>query len=96
MNEPNSDSNCTNVKLDNGKVLCAVCVSVGKKPGSRDILLMMRDDAESGPKGKTFSARSVTEMLNILSNWKIPFDERKRVHDFVTERLRLMEQKSLE
>jgi len=94
MTESESNSNCTNVKNGEGKVLCAVCVSAGKKPGSRDILLMMRDDADFGPKGKTFSARSVTEMLNILSNWKVPFDERKRVHDFVTERLRLMEQKS--
>jgi len=93
MGDANSVSNCTDVKNDNGKVLGAVCVSVGKKPGSRDILLMMRDDANVGPKGKAFSARSVTEMLNILSNWKVPFDERKRVHDFVTERLQMMEQK---
>lgn len=94
MSDSGSGSNCTDVSNGSGKVLCAVCVSVGKKPSSRDILLMMRDDADVGPKGKTFSARSVTEMLNILSNWKVPFDERKRVHDFVTERLRLMEQKS--
>ena len=94
MSESDGGSNCTNVKNIDGKVLCAVCVSVGKKPGSRDILLMMRDDAEFGPRGKTFSARSVTEMLNILSNWKVPFDERKRVHDFVTERLKVMEQKT--
>lgn len=92
MNASYSGSNCTDVKNGDGKILGAVCVSVGKKPESRDILLMMRDDVDVGPKGKTFSARSVTEMLNILSNWKVPFDERKRVHDFVTERLRLMEQ----
>jgi hypothetical protein len=81
------------VKNSEGKIIAAVCVSIGKKSGSRDILLMMRDDADVGPKGKTFSARSVTEMLNILSNWNVPFDERKRVHDFVTERLRLLELK---
>ena len=94
MSESGNSSNCTDVINSSGKILGAVCVSVGKKLGSRDILLMMRDDADIGPKGKTFSARSVTEMLNILSNWKVPFDERKRVHDFVTERLRMMEQKS--
>jgi hypothetical protein len=91
MSDQNNVSNCTDVKNSDGKLLGAVCVSVGKKPGSRDILLMMRDDVDVGPKGKAFSARSVTEMLNILSNWKVPFEERKRVHDFVTERLRNME-----
>ena len=90
MSDQSNGSNCTDVKNSDEKVLGAVCVSVGKKQGSRDILLMMRDDADVGC--KTFSARSVTEMLNILSNWKIPFEERKRVHDFVTERLRLVEQ----
>jgi len=91
---PAPDTNCTDVKNSDNKTLGAVCVSVGKRPGSRDILIMMRDDVAVGPKGRTFSARSVTEMLNILSNWKVPFEERKRVHDFVTERLRVMEQKN--
>jgi hypothetical protein len=89
-------SNCTDVKSGEGKILGAVCVSIGKRPGSRDILFMMRDDVDLRGKqihkGRAFSVRSVTEMLNILANWSVSYDERKRVHDFVTERLRLLEQ----
>jgi len=93
-----SSSNCTDAKDVNGKILGAVCVSVGKKAGSRDILFMMRDDVDLRGKqihkGRAFSVRSVTEMLNILANWNVSYDERKRIHDFVTERLRALEQES--
>jgi hypothetical protein len=92
----NSESNCTDVKNGEGKMLGAVCVSIGKKLGSRDVLFMLRDDVDlrgkNLHKGRAFSVRSVTEMLNILSNWNVTYDERKRVHNFVTERLRILEQ----
>ncbi|MGD0158673.1 MAG: hypothetical protein ABSB89_00070 [Candidatus Bathyarchaeia archaeon] len=77
-------------------MLGAVCVSIGKKLGSRDILFMLQDEVDlrgkTIHKGKAFSVRSVTEMLNILANWNVSYEERKRVHNFVTERLRILEQ----
>jgi hypothetical protein len=92
----NYESNCTDVMNGEGQVLGAVCVSIGKKPGSRDILFMSRDKVgligKTTHKGRTFSVRSVTEMLNILAGWNVTYDERKRVHNFVTERLRILEQ----
>jgi len=73
------------VKDEKGNVLGAVCVSPAKELGKRDIILM---DEQSG----SFSVRSTTELINMLSKKNVPFDERKQVLDFLAERLRFLEQ----
>ena len=73
------------VKDEKGNLLGAVCVSPAKELGKRDIILM---DESSG----SFSVRSTTELINMLSKKNVPFEERKHVLDFLAERLRFLEQ----
>ena len=73
------------VKDEKGNILGAVCVSPAKELGKRDIILM---DENSG----SFSVRSTTELINMLSKKHVPFEERKQVLDFLSERLRYLEQ----
>ena len=72
------------VKDEKGNILGAVCVSPAKELGKRDIILM---DENSG----SFSVRSTTELINMLSKKHVPFEERKQVLDFLAERLRYLE-----
>jgi hypothetical protein len=64
-----------------------VCVAlnknIGKKERKVDIIFM---EEELG----AWSVRSVTELMNILMKWKVSLEERKRVFDFVAERLRVL------
>jgi len=73
------------VKDEKGNILGAVCVSPAKEMGKRDIILM---DEQAG----SFSVRSTTELINMLSKKNVPFEERKHVLDFLAERLRVLEQ----
>ncbi|MBI5681177.1 MAG: hypothetical protein HZC47_09805 [Methanobacterium sp.] len=73
------------VKDKNGNILGAVCVAPAKEIGKRDILLM---DESTG----TQSVRSITELINMLSKKDVTFEERKQVLDFLSERLRNLEQ----
>jgi hypothetical protein len=73
------------VKDKSGKLLGAVCVAPAKEIGKRDILLM---DEKTG----TQSVRSITELINMLSKKNVSFEERKQVLDFLSERLRYLEQ----
>jgi hypothetical protein len=73
------------VKDEMGNLLGAVCVSPAKELGKRDIILM---DEKSG----SFSVRRTTELINMLSKKNVPFEERKHVLDFLSERLRVLEQ----
>ena len=72
---------------DNKTLTGAVCVALNKNVGRKDRkvdLIFMPEE-----KG-VFSVRSTTELMNILANWKVSFEERKRVFDFVAERLRVL------
>jgi hypothetical protein len=84
MKEPNFTSTI-DVKDKNGKILGAVCVAPAKEIGKRDILLM-------GEKTDTQSVRSITELINMLSKKNVSFEERKIVLDFLSERLKYLEQ----
>jgi membrane-bound ClpP family serine protease len=59
-------------------------VSPAKEFGKRDLILI---DETKG----TYSARSITELINMLSKRDVPFTEKKRVLDFLSERLRVLE-----
>jgi hypothetical protein len=72
------------VKDKNGNILGAVCVAPAKEIGKRDILLMETDGTQS--------VRSITELINMLSKKDVSFEERKLVLDFLSERLRTLEQ----
>jgi CRISPR/Cas system-associated exonuclease Cas4 (RecB family) len=72
------------VKDKNGNILGAVCVAPAKEIGKRDILLM----ENSG----TQSVRSITELINMLSKKDVSLEERKLVLDFLSERLRILEE----
>jgi uncharacterized coiled-coil protein SlyX len=72
------------VKDKNGNILGAVCVAPAKEIGKRDILLM----ENSG----TQSVRSITELINMLSKKDVSLEERKLVLDFLSERLRTLEE----
>ena len=66
-----------------GAVCVALNKNIGKKERKVDIIFM---EEELG----AWSVRSVTELMNILMKWKVSFEERKRVFDFVAERLRAL------
>lgn len=68
-----------------GKIWGTVSVIPSKETGKRDILFM---DIHEG----NVSVRSITELLNILEKKKVPFDERKKVLEFVAEKLIYYEQ----
>jgi len=72
------------VKDRRGNIFGAVFVSPAKEFGKRDIILI---DETKG----TYSARSITELINMLSKRDVPFTEKKRVLDFLSERLRVLE-----
>jgi hypothetical protein len=77
--------NSIDLRDENGSIWGAVFVSTSKELGKRDIILM---DEESG----TCSARSITELINMLSKKNVSFIEKRRVLEFLAERLRILEQ----
>lgn len=77
--------NSMDLKDEEGKVWGAVFVSTSKEFGKRDIILM---DERTG----THSARSITELINMLSKKNVSFTDKKRVLEFLAERLRILEQ----
>ena len=87
--ENNGEQSCIDVRYvhDNKTQTGAVCVALSKNVGRKerkiDLIFMLEE------KG-AFSVRSTTELMNILANWKVSFEERKRVFDFVAERLRVL------
>ncbi len=86
MNEKIEDEFTSSIDLkdDKGKIWGAVFVSPSKEHGKRDIILM---DEEYG----TCSVRSITELINMLSKKNITFNEKRRVLEFLSERLRILE-----
>ena len=92
-NQNNEQTSCIDVRYvrDNmgaPKTLTgAVCVALSKNVGRKDRkidLIFMPEEIGA------FSVRSTTELMNILANWKVSFEERKQVFDFVAERLRML------
>lgn len=77
-------SNSIDLKDENGNVWGAVFVSTSKEFGKRDIILM---DETSG----THSARSITELINMLSKKNVSLTDKKIVLEFLAERLRDLE-----
>ncbi|MCC7558195.1 MAG: hypothetical protein KO217_05865 [Methanobacteriaceae archaeon] len=86
MKEENENhfSNSIDLKDENGKIFGAVGVVPSKELGKRDLILM---DEEKG----TQSARSITELINMLTKKKVSFAEKRRVLDFLAEKLRALE-----
>ena len=77
-------SSSIDLKDDEGKIWGAVFISPSKELGKKDIILM---DETSG----TYSVRSITELINMLSKKNISFHEKRRVLEFLSERLRILE-----
>jgi hypothetical protein len=89
MNSQNNEqTSCMDVcyERDNKRQTGAVCVALSKNVGRKDrkVDLIFMPEEEGA-----FSVRSTTELMNILAHWKVSFEERKRVFDFVAERLRI-------
>jgi len=86
-NQKTEQHSCTDVHYvrDNKPLTGAVCVALNKDIRQRkaDIIFM-------GGEKDTWSVRSTTELMSILIKWKVSFEERKRVFDFVAERLRVL------
>jgi len=59
----------------------AVFVSTSKEFGKRDIILM---DERTG----THSARSITELINMLSKKNVSFTDKKRVLEFFSRKIK--------
>ena len=84
-------ANCIDIQYVNDyrDQVGAVCVALkkdfGKKGNERKVDIIFMPE-ESG----AWSVRSVTELMNILWKWKVSFEDRKRVFDFVAERLRVL------
>ena len=85
--EEDNFRNSMDLMDENGNVWGAVFVSTSKEFGKRDIILM---DERTG----THSARSITELINMLSKKNVSFTDKKRVLEFLAERLRILEQDS--
>ncbi len=85
MKESLKFTSTMDVKDKSGNLLGAVCVAPAKEIGKRDILLM---DEKTG----TQSVRSITELINMLSKKNVSYEERKHVLEFLSERLRYLEQ----
>lgn len=85
--EVNKFSSSIDLIDENGHVWGAVFVSTSKELGKRDIILM---DEKTG----THSARSITELINMLSKMNVSFIDKKRVLEFLADRLRMLEQES--
>ncbi|MFZ0924995.1 MAG: hypothetical protein WCE82_05815 [Halobacteriota archaeon] len=88
-NQNNEQTSCIDVhyERDNKRLAGAVCVALSKNVGRKDRkvdLIFMPEEEHA------FSVRSTTELINILDHWKVSFEERKRVFDFVAERLRML------
>ena len=92
-NQNNEQTSCIDVRYvrDNmgaPKTLTgAVCVALSKNVGRKDRkidLIFMPEEIGA------FSVRSTTELMNILATWKVSFEERKQVFDFVAKRLRML------
>jgi hypothetical protein len=88
-NQKNEQRSCIDGRYvrDNKTLSGAVCVALSKNVGRKDRkvdLIFMPEEQGA------FSVRSTTELMNILANWKVSFEERKRVFDFVAERLRML------
>jgi len=81
-------SSSIDLKDENGNVWGAVFVSTSKELGKRDIILMDERDGTS-------SARSITELINMLSKKNVSFQDKRRVLEFLAERLRILEQDSV-
>ncbi|HYC20778.1 MAG TPA: hypothetical protein VEF35_09255 [Candidatus Bathyarchaeia archaeon] len=77
-----------NNKTQTGAVCIALSKNVGRKERKID-LIFMPEETNSRDMG-TFSMRSTTELMNVLAHWKVSFEERKRVFEFVAERLRTL------
>ena len=88
-NQNNEQRNCIDVRYvrDNKALTGAVCVALSKNVGRKDRkidLIFMPEEIGA------FSVRSTTELMNILATWKVSFEERKQVFDFVAKRLRML------
>ena len=83
----NKFSSSIDLKNDKGKVWSAVFVSISKELGKRDIILI---DEKSG----TYSFKSITELINMLTKKNISFNKKRRVLEFLSERLRVLEKDS--
>lgn len=83
--ETNDFINSMDLKDEEGNIWGAVLVSTSKEFGKRDIILM---DEKSG----SHSARSITELINMLSKKNVSFTDKKRVLEFLADRLRVLEQ----
>ena len=70
-------------KTQTGAVCVALSKNIGRKERKVDLIFMPEEEG-------AFSVRSTTELINILAHWKVSFDERKRVFDFVAGRLRVL------
>jgi hypothetical protein len=70
-------------KTQTGAVCVALNKNIGRKERKADIIFMPE---ELG----AWSVRSITELMNVLAQWKVSFEDRKRVFDFVAERLRVL------
>jgi hypothetical protein len=72
------------LKDEDGNVWATISVIPSKDAFKRDILLI---DAQEG----NFSVRSVTELLNLLEKRNISLEDKKRVIEFLAERLIFLE-----
>ncbi len=90
-NQHNEQQSCIDVRYvrDNKTQTGAVCVALSKHIGRKERkvdIIFMQEKEEKG----AWSVRSTAELMNILAHWQVSFEERKRVFDFVAERLRVL------
>ncbi len=90
-NQDNPQQSCIDVRYvrDNKTQTGAVCVALSKHIGRKERkvdIIFMQEEEEKG----AWSVRSTTELMNTLAHWQVSFEERKRVFDFVAERLRVL------
>jgi len=80
----NETESCLDIKNKEGRPLGCVCVIASKDFRKKDLVIMPKDKPAK-------SVRSTTELINNLNNLGVTFEERKKIIDFTSSRLKLLD-----
>jgi hypothetical protein len=84
VNEEYKSSSCHKIRNDSGEIIGDVCALPSKDIGGKDISFMPNE-------GQTKPMRSVAEFMNNLEEMHVPISEREEAADFLSERLRAID-----
>ena len=78
-------TSCHKIRNNKGEIIGDVCSLASKDMGRKDILFMPN-------KGESKSMRSVVELVNYLEKEDVPMIEREKAIDFLSDKLRVIDE----